>query len=66
MYPPNGDDRRTVLQRRYTRLLVLVGVGLAVVVPLVMLVIAVETGEPVLGLVGLLLAAMIVVLLRHR
>ena len=51
---------------RYTRLLVLVGVGLAVVVPLVMLVIAVEAGEPVLGLVGLLLAAMVLVLLRHR
>ena len=62
-----GDDgRRARLQARISRAIEFVGVGIATVVPLVFLIVAVETRSPGAGVAGLFLAAVAALLIANR
>ena len=62
-----GDDgRRARLQARISRAIEFVGVGIATVVPLVLLIVAVETRSPEAGVAGLFLAAVAALLIANR
>jgi len=65
-----GDDepesRRTRLQARISRAIEFVGVGIAAVVPLVLLIVAVETRSPVAGGAGLFLGGIAALLIANR
>ena len=60
------ESRRSRLQARISRAIEFVGVGIAAVVPLVLLILAVETRSPAAGGAGLFLAAVAALLIASR
>lgn len=60
------ESRRTRLQARISRAIEFVGVGIAAVVPLVLLIVAVETRSPVAGGAGLFLGGVAALLIANR
>ncbi|MFQ3283567.1 MAG: hypothetical protein ACI9TI_001313 [Natronomonas sp.] len=63
----NGrESRQTRLQARISRAIEFVGVAIAVIVPLALLIVAVETRSPVAGGAGLFLGGIAALLIANR
>jgi hypothetical protein len=63
--PVDGDDR-TDWQPRITRGLTFLGLAVGVLGPFGLLVVGIETGDPLLGGLGVLLVAVVVALVVRR
>ena len=62
----SAGDRPTRRQRRFTRALTFLGLGIAALLPLGALVVAAEADSPAVGAVGIVLLAVLLALVGRR